>query len=238
MIFVCDRAFSLSTAAQKLTVERTWLFAVSEVTYDRQQTPRTKFLVRGVSFTTTFHPTVISGTHGNSGDKSAEEQVLSGRNGYKVPEMPWKTFYYIFGSIDGVRTVWQRQPPKALQPCGFWAVWKTKNSGQKCVWPQIWPLTRPQFNNYRGVAQLIARRIWEHRRHFWRLSVPTAESPSTVRISGGSEKEKSSQNCVWPQIWPLTRPQFNNYRGVAQLIARRIWDAEAASLSLATPTNF
>ena len=27
------------------------------------------------------------------------------------------------------------------------------------------------------------------------------------------------------------------YRGVAQLIARRIWDAEAASLSLATPTN-
>ena len=26
-------------------------------------------------------------------------------------------------------------------------------------------------------------------------------------------------------------------RGVAQLIARRIWDAEAASLSLATPTN-
>ena len=34
-----------------------------------------------------------------------------------------------------------------------------------------------------------------------------------------------------------TRPQFNNYRGVAQLIARRIWDAEAASLSLATPTK-
>ena len=27
------------------------------------------------------------------------------------------------------------------------------------------------------------------------------------------------------------------YRGVAQLIARRIWDAEAASLSLATPTK-
>ena len=27
-----------------------------------------------------------------------------------------------------------------------------------------------------------------------------------------------------------------NYRGVAQLIARRIWDAEAASLSLATRT--
>ena len=79
--------------------------------------------------------------------------------------------------------------------------------------------------------------VWVHRRHFWRLSVPTAEIPSTVWISGGSEKEKSSQKCVWPQIWPLTRPQFNNYRGVAQLIARRIWDAEAASLSLATPTK-
>ena len=66
-----------------------------------------------------------------------------------------------FGSIDGVRTVQKRKPPKTLQPCVFRAVWKTKNSGQKCVWPQIWPLTRPQFNNYRGVAQLVARDIWD-----------------------------------------------------------------------------
>ena len=35
-----------------------------------------------------------------------------------------------FGSIDGVRTVQKRKPPKTLQPCGFRAVWKTKNNGQ------------------------------------------------------------------------------------------------------------
>ena len=38
-----------------------------------------------------------------------------------------------FGSIDSVHTVQKRKPPKTLQPCDFWAVWKTKNSGQKCV---------------------------------------------------------------------------------------------------------
>ena len=39
----------------------------------------------------------------------------------------------VFGSIDGVRTARKRKPPKTLQPCVFRAVWKTKNSGQKCV---------------------------------------------------------------------------------------------------------
>ena len=48
----------------------------------------------------------------------------------------------------------------------------------------------------RGVAQLIERRIWEHRRSSHRTKAKIAESPSTVRISGGSEKEKSSQKCV------------------------------------------
>lgn len=87
------------------------------------------------------------------------------------------------------------------------------------------------------MAQLGARVVWEHRQCSHRTKAKIAESPSTVRISGGLENKNSGQKCVWPQIWPLTRPQFNNYRGVAQLIARRIWDAEAASLSLATPTN-
>ena len=46
-----------------------------------------KFLCSGSIFTTTSHPTVIFGTHGNSGDKRLKEQVISRRNGYKVPEM-------------------------------------------------------------------------------------------------------------------------------------------------------
>ena len=43
-------------------------------------------------FTTTFHPTVIFGALGNSGDKSVEEQAGSGRKHSKVPETVQKTF--------------------------------------------------------------------------------------------------------------------------------------------------
>ena len=82
---------------------------------------------------TTYRPTVFFGADGNSGDKSAEEQAVSGRKRPKVPETARKTFQPLFGSIDGISDVYRCQPPKALQPCGFRAVWKTKNSGQKCV---------------------------------------------------------------------------------------------------------
>ena len=50
---------------------------------------------------------------------------------------------------------------------------------------------------YRGVAQLIARRIWEHRRCSHRTKAKTAENPSTVRISGGSENEKKAVKNVF-----------------------------------------
>lgn len=41
---------------------------------------------------TTYRPTVFFGVDGNSGDKSAEEQVVSGRKRPKVPETVRKTF--------------------------------------------------------------------------------------------------------------------------------------------------
>ena len=50
--------------------------------------------------------------------------------------------------------------------------------------------------------------------------------------------KKSGQKYVWSQIWPPTRPQLNNYRGVAQLVARDIWDVDAAGSNPVTPTNF
>lgn len=45
---------------------------------------------------------------------------------------------------------------------------------------------------FRGVAQLVARDIWEHRLVSPHTRSKPAEKPSTVRISGGSENEKSS----------------------------------------------
>ena len=50
--------------------------------------------------------------------------------------------------------------------------------------------------------------------------------------------KKSGQKCVWLQIWPPTRPQLNSYRGIAQLVARDIWDVEAAGSNPVTPTKF
>ena len=40
------------------------------------------------------------------------------------------------------------------------------------------------LNKYRGVAQLVARLLWEHRFSLQHPKVKTAESPLTVRISG------------------------------------------------------
>lgn len=49
----------------------------------------------------------------------------------------------------------------------------------------------------RGVAQLGARDIWEHRQCSHRLSVATAESPLTVRFLDGMENKKwRSKMCL------------------------------------------
>ena len=93
---------------------------------------------------------------------------------------------------------------------------------------------------YRGVAQLVARLLWEHRRCSHRTKAKTAESPSTVRISGGSENEKKqSKMCLTTDLTTYTQKPKNSIqnRGVAQLGARDIWDVEAAGSNPVTPTR-
>ena len=146
-----------------------------------------------------------------------------------------------FGSIDGILTVWQQKPPKTLPPCVFRAVRKMKISGQKCVWPQIWPPTRPQLNNYRGVAQLVARDIWEHAGGFRFLIFQMHENPCNYwlfRVLLFSKKLK--QNVLTTDLttygkWPKNRIFFT-LRGVAKLVSHRIWDAGIARSSRVTPT--
>lgn len=43
---------------------------------------------------------------------------------------------------------------------------------------------------YPGIAKLVSRLVWEHRRCSHRTKAKIAESPSTVRISGGLENKK------------------------------------------------
>ena len=90
------------------------------------------------------------------------------------------------------------------------------------------------------MAQLGARVVWEHRRCSHRTKAKTAENPSTVRISGGSENEKKrSKMCLTTDLTTYTQKPKNSIqnRGVAQLGARDIWDVEAAGSNPVTPTK-
>ena len=82
---------------------------------------------------TTQQTTYRFGALGNSGDKSAEERGFPGGKGRKKLFLAEIAFIGPFGSIDGLHTARKRKSQKALQPCGFRAVRKTKNSGQKCA---------------------------------------------------------------------------------------------------------
>lgn len=63
---------------------------------------------------TTYCPTVFFGVDGNSGDKSAKEQAVSGRKRLRVSETVRKTFQPLFESIGGLHTARKRKSPKAL----------------------------------------------------------------------------------------------------------------------------
>ena len=57
----------------------------------------------------------------------------------------------------------------------------------------------------RGVAQLVARLLWEHRRYSHRMTTKTAENHSTVRISGGTENKKQrSKMCLTTDLTTYT----------------------------------
>ena len=52
---------------------------------------------------------------------------------------------------------------------------------------------------------MVARLVWDHRRCSHRTKAKTAENPSTVRISGGSENEKKqSKMCLTTDLTTYT----------------------------------
>ena len=83
-------------------------------------------------------------------------------------------------------------------------------------------------------------------------------SPPPVADKGDGGAGRNTEQCEAPQASSATMfltdsgsakrihlvmltqgyfSQFNNYRGVAQLVARVVWDHEAQSSKLCTPTN-
>ena len=99
------------------------------------------------------------------------------------------------------------------------------------------------YNRYvvnRGVAQLVARVVWERVTASWADRRKLVKSPFFSRFLAFLPSCASTKN-FWPQIWPLTNLTqklniFTN-RGVAQLVAREVWDFDAVGSNPATPTK-
>ena len=101
---------------------------------------------------------------------------------------------------------------------------------------------------YPGVAQLVAHVIWVDRRL---IHSPESEIPEvlgTVACGGNSPVEKLPKNRAWPQRCPQTRKtcffflsmvscRKIEYPGLAQLVARVVWDHQAGSSSLPSRTK-
>lgn len=81
-------------------------FGTVRVTIQTKKLPRCGgFTVSEEFFSTTVYPTTALGADGNSGDKSAKEQTVSGRKRPKASETAQKTFQPLFGSrMSSVRT--------------------------------------------------------------------------------------------------------------------------------------
>ena len=83
--------------ARKIFLETTWLFAVSELTYDRQQTPRTKFLVRGVFLRPHFIPQSFPEHLETVETRAAKRMWFSDERVIKCLKCPEKLFIIYLG---------------------------------------------------------------------------------------------------------------------------------------------
>ena len=70
-----------------------------------------------------------------------------------------------------------------------------------------------------------------------RLNEETLKTRTTPCFSDVLLSRKFDQKLLLTTCLPTTTTKFNNYRGVAQLVARDIWDVEAAGSNPVTPTK-
>ena len=92
---------------------------------------------------------------------------------------------------------------------------------------------------YRGVAQLVARLLWADsaKCRLWRkkraeAGVAVEKSSWKRRFFGHRKRANKANTC--PEKY---RFLIHQYRGVAQLVARLLWEQDAVGSSPVTPTK-
>ena len=169
---MCYRLFSLSTAAQILTVEKTWLFTVLELTYHQRQTPRAKFLVRGVFLRPHLIPQSFSEHMETVETRFSKSKWFPDKRATKCLKCPEKSFSNYLGPSgrrfkschsDHKRALKKMPKRKALIYQGFSAF-----SGQvfqhrfyRCQMAKIlyWQDLNPQ------IAKITPKGVWKVKIH-------------------------------------------------------------------------
>lgn len=118
------------------------------------------------------------------------------------PIRVWRSWYRAtFGSAVAVSGTGQGETPQSLATPAFAGLSPVAESGTKAALTTGMTTDRKNFIfsvrrgimaeiEYPGVAKLVGRVVWEHRRCSHRTKAKIAESPSTVRNSDGSENKK------------------------------------------------
>ena len=115
----------------------------------------------GVWIATTFLTIYGFGLCGISVSKSTRKQWFQIQKYQKSLKTPYFTRLLAFGSMQAVSCREFSKTLKTLENTHFFGCYPFQKNTDKMIWPQIWPPTRPQLNSYRGVAQLVARDIWD-----------------------------------------------------------------------------
>ena len=90
----------------------------------------------------------------------------------------------------------------------------------------------------RGIARLVGRLLWEHRRCSHCMTTTTAESPSTVRISGGTENKKQrSKMCLTTDLTTYGFDSKNSISGCRVTVTHQFWELAQAGSTPVIPTK-
>ena len=95
-----------------------------------------------------------------------------------------------------------------------------------------------QKNEYPGIAKLVSRLVWE------RVTPPSSRKMlcpqflDTPAIQALPPQAEMVKKTAWPHVWPhLAQNSITKNPGLAQLVARLLWEQDVGSSSLPSRTT-
>ena len=91
---------------------------------------------------------------------------------------------------------------------------------------------------YPGVVQLIERVVWERVAPPSSRKIPWPQSLDTPAIQAFPPQVEVVKKTAWPHVWPhLAQNSITKNPGLAQLVARLLWEQDVGSSSLPSRTT-